>query len=320
MLIGAHVSPAGGVARAIARGEERGCRAIQIFNQSPRTWKPGAYSDADAAAFREAMAASSVDAVLIHAVYLLNCASEDRDIRAKSLASLASSLRAGAAIGATAVILHPGSAKAGDVGAALRRSGETIAEALRESEGCELHLENTAGTGATLGRSFSELQSLLEIAGGDDRLGVCLDSCHLLASGYDIRTDHGVDAVVREAGRTLGRTRIRSLHLNDSQTPLGSNRDRHANVGAGELGERGCAAFLSAPGLQRLPCVLETPGEKREGPARSEVELAMRLRERGLAARKRAKGAKGTRATPKAPGARVDKGTRGARGAARKPS
>ncbi len=231
------------------------------------------------------MAASPIDAVLIHAVYLLNCASEDADIRAKSLASLTNSLRVGAAIGASAVILHPGSAKTGDVGEAIDRAGAAIGEALAESEGCELHLENTAGAGGTLGRSIDELAALIERAGGGERLGVCLDSCHLFASGYDIRTPRGMAAVVREAGRKLGRERIRSLHLNDSQTPLGSNRDRHANVGAGELGEEGCAAFLSARGLQRLACVLETPGENREGASREEVALAVALRERGLAAR-----------------------------------
>jgi deoxyribonuclease IV len=285
MLIGAHVSPAGGLARAIERGVQRGCRAIQIFNQSPRMWRPTAHGAEDFAAFREAMAASPIDAVLIHAVYLLNCASEDAEIRAKSLASLTHSLRVGAAIGASGVILHPGSAKTGDVGAAIARAGETIGEALSESEGCELHLENTAGAGGTLGRSLQELALLLEASGGGDRMGVCLDSCHLFASGYDIRTPAGMGALVREARRELGRGRIRSLHLNDSQTPLGSNRDRHANVGAGELGEPGCSAFLSAAGLQRLPCVLETPGESREGASRGEVALAMELRERGLAAR-----------------------------------
>jgi deoxyribonuclease-4 len=285
MLIGAHVSPAGGLPKAIARGTERDCRAIQIFNQSPRMWKPTVYRDEDVAAFREAMAASEIDAVLIHAVYLINCASDDPDIRAKSLASLTHSLRVGHAIGAAGVVLHPGSAKTGDVGEAIARAGETIGEALAESEGCELHLEDTAGAGGTLGRSFDELARLLEGAGAGARLGVCLDSCHLFASGYDIRTATGVTGVLREATRKLGRGRVRSLHLNDSQTPLGSNRDRHANIGTGELGEDGCAAFLSAPGLQRLPCVLETPGVNREGPPREEVLLAMELRERGIAAR-----------------------------------
>jgi len=287
MLIGAHVSPAGGLAKAIERGEERGCEAIQIFNQSPRMWRPTSYGEEDFAAFAEAMRDSQIGAVLIHAVYLLNCASDDADIRAKSLTSLTHSLRVGQAIGACGVVLHPGSAKTGDVGEAIARAGETIAQALADSEGCELHLEDTAGAGGTLGRSFEELAQLLDAAGGDERLGVCLDSCHLLASGYDIRTVDGMSSVLRECTRKLGRGRVRSLHLNDSQTPLGSNRDRHANVGQGELGEQGCMAFLSAPGLQKLPCVLETPGENREGPSRAEIELAMELRERGLRARKR---------------------------------
>jgi deoxyribonuclease-4 len=249
-------------------------------------WKPTAYQEEDFARFREALAASPVDAVLIHAVYLLNCASEDRELCAKSLASLTHSLRVGHAIGA-AVVLHPGSALKGDVSKAIARAGATIARALADSDGAELHLENTAGTGGTLGRSFEELAALIEAAGGEPRLGVCLDSCHLLASGYDVRTPAGMDAVLRKARKVLGAGRIRSLHLNDSQTPLGSNRDRHANVGKGELGEQGCAAFLSAPGIQRLPCILETPGEKKEGPGAAEVAFAGALRERGLAARRR---------------------------------
>jgi deoxyribonuclease-4 len=291
MLIGAHVSPAGGLPKAVARGEERGCRAIQIFNQSPRMWRPTVYREEDVAAFREAIADSAIDAVLIHAVYLLNCASDDPDIRAKSLASLTHSLRVGRQIGAAGVVLHPGSAKTGHVGEAVARAGATIAEALAESEGCELHLENTAGAGGTLGRSFDELAALIEAAGdrgsSGARLGVCLDSCHLLASGYDIRTPAAMGSVLREATRKLGRGAIRSLHLNDSQTPLGSNRDRHANIGRGELGEAGCMAFLSVPGLQKLPCVLETPGSNREGASREEVAYAMKLHERGLRARKR---------------------------------
>ncbi|HEV3320035.1 MAG TPA: deoxyribonuclease IV [Solirubrobacteraceae bacterium] len=286
MLIGAHVSPAGGLPKAIERGVQRGCEAIQIFNQSPRMWRPTAYTEEDYAAFREAMDASPIGAVLIHAVYLLNCASDDPDIRAKSLASLTHSLRVGEAIGAAGVVLHPGSAKTGDVDAAIARAGQTIAQALADSEGCELHLENTAGAGGTLGRSFEELAGLLDAAGGSERVGVCLDSCHLLASGYDIRTAAGMSSVQRECTRALGRGRVRSLHLNDSQTPLGSGRDRHANVGTGELGEEGCVAFLSAPGLQKLPCVLETPGENREGPAREEIALAMKLHEQGQRARK----------------------------------
>ncbi|HEY2141609.1 MAG TPA: deoxyribonuclease IV [Solirubrobacteraceae bacterium] len=285
MLIGAHVSPAGGLPKAIERGVERGCRAIQIFNQSPRMWRPTVYRDEDVVAFREAMASSPIEAVLIHAVYLLNCASDDPDLRAKSLASLTHSLRVGGEIGACGVVLHPGSAKTGDVPSAIARAGETIREALSDSEGCPLHLENTAGTGGTLGRSIEELAALLDACDGDERVGVCLDSCHLLASGYDIRTAAGVDETLSEVAGTIGIERIGSLHLNDSQTPLGSNRDRHANVGDGELGEEGCAAFLSAPALEHLPCVLETPGKDRGGPSKQEIALTMRLREQGVKAR-----------------------------------
>lgn len=287
MLIGAHVSPAGGLPKAIARGTERGCEAIQIFNQSPRMWRPTAYDEDDFAAFRDAMASSPISAVLIHAVYLLNCASEDEEIRDKTRTSLIQSLRVGAGIGAAGVVLHPGSAKQGDVGEAIGRAGTVIGEALAETDSCRLLLEDTAGAGGTLGRSFGELAELIDAAGGDRRLGVCLDSCHLLASGYDIRTPAGLGEVIDEFTREVGIKRLGALHLNDSQTPLGSNRDRHANIGTGELGESGCAAFLSEPRFETLPVVIETQGPERQGPTREEVELCFTLRKRGLASRRR---------------------------------
>jgi len=285
MLIGAHVSPAGGLAKAVERGTERGCRAIQIFNQSPRMWRPTAHSDETVAEFRAAMDSSEVDAVVIHAVYLLNCASEDPDIRAKTLTSLTSSLEFGRRIGAAGVVLHPGSAKQSSTEGAIARAGETIRAALEESEGCPLHLENTAGAGGTLGRSIPELARLIEAAGGDDRLGLCLDSCHLFASGHDVRTAAGIDAVIAQVREHVGIERLGSLHLNDSQTALGSNRDRHANLGEGEIGRRGIASFLAAPAFQGLACILETPGEDREGADATEVKLAERLLRQGLKAR-----------------------------------
>jgi deoxyribonuclease-4 len=282
MLIGAHVSPAGGPARAIERGVEKGCDAIQIFNQNPRAWKPTVYSDAQVADFRAAMGRSRVGALLIHAVYLLNPASDEKDFRDKTRASLIASLRAGDALGAHAVVLHPGSAKAGKVGPAIKRAGKVIAQALSESEGCPLHLENTAGAGGTLGRSFHELAHLIDAAGGSERLGVCLDSCHLLASGFDIRTEEGLAAVLDDCVELVGTDRLGSLHLNDSQAPLGSNRDRHADVGEGELGRRGCGVFLSEPRFEGLPLVLETPGPDGHGPDRSQITLTRRLRGQGL--------------------------------------
>jgi deoxyribonuclease-4 len=286
MLIGAHVSNAGGLVNAIARGEERGADAIQIFNQSPRMWRPTAYGDEDFAAFRKAMGSSRIKAVLIHAVYLLNCASEDREIREKSLRSLIQSLRVGEGIGATGVVLHPGSAKTGDVPKAIKRAGKVIQRAPKESDRCELHLEDTAGAGGTLGRSFEELGELFDAAGSDGRLGMCLDSCHLYASGYDISTREGLRATLKECERSVGIERLRSLHLNDSMVKLGSNRDRHAILGQGELGERGCAVFLSEPTFERLPCVLET-GKDGGAPSADDVALAFKLRKRGKANRAR---------------------------------
>ena len=285
MLIGAHVSPAGGPAKAIERGVEKGCDAIQIFNQNPRAWKPTVYSDAQVAAFREAMGASRIDALLIHAVYLLNAASDTKEFRDKTRASLIASLQAGDALGAHAVVLHPGSAKTGKVAPAIKRAGKVIAQALGESENCPLHLENTAGAGGTLGRTFEELADVIDAAGGSKRLGVCLDSCHLFASGYDIRTEEGLAEVIDDCVKTVGKGRVGSLHLNDSQTPLGSNRDRHACLGDGELGEEGCMAFLSEPRFEGLPVVMETPGPDRRGTSAEELRYAFGLRERGLAAR-----------------------------------
>jgi len=279
MLVGAHVSPAGGLVQALERGRERGCEAIQIFNQNPRAWKPREYPPSEIAAWHEAREDAGVRALLIHAVYLLNPASEKDEFRSKTLASLVSSLRAGAALGAAAVVLHPGSAlKGGDTEAAIPRAGTVIAEALAESEDCPLHLENTAGAGGTLGRSFGELSALLEAAEGDSRLGVCLDSCHLYASGYDVRTPEGLGGVLADFDARVGLDRLGSLHFNDSQTGLGSNRDRHADVGEGELGEAGARAWVREARFAGLPCVIETAGKDRGGPDAAQVGRLKALR------------------------------------------
>lgn len=287
MLIGAHVSPAGGPANAVTRGEERGCRSIQIFNQSPRMWKARVYSDDEVSAFHEAMKASyCVEALVIHAVYLLNCASEDPEIRGKSLESLKVALNAGAQLGAVGVVLHPGSAlkDGGPPEEAIKRAAEVIKEALKESETCPLLLEDTAGAGGTLGRSFEELAALIEGAGGGKRLGVCLDSCHLFASGYDVRTAESLRGVIDEFDKVVGCDRLGALHVNDSMTPLGSNRDRHTNLGDGEIGLEGMIAFLSEPRFEGLPVIFEGPGRLGKGVEAVDMAWAHDLRSRGLAA------------------------------------
>ena len=287
MLVGAHVSPAGGPARAVDRGVERGAEAIQFFNQSPRAWRSREYTEDEAAEFRETIAASSVEAAMIHAVYLINCASQDRTIRRKSLTALTIALRSGAALGVQGVVLHAGSALAGDVKRAITRAGKVIREALDDSEDCPLHLEDTAGSGGTLGRSFSELAALIEAAGGDRRLGLCLDSCHLYASGYDVRTADGLREVIDECDEIVGAGRLGSVHVNDSKTGLGSNVDRHAPLGEGELGAQGCAVFLSEPRFDGLPAIFEGPGVEGKAPSKADVDEMKRLRKRGLSARRR---------------------------------
>jgi deoxyribonuclease-4 len=285
MLIGAHVSTAGGLQNAVERGTERGCEAIQIFHQSPRAWRPTKFGPDDFAAFNEAFEASPLGSTVIHAVYLINTASPDPVISEKSLASLTHALRLGDAIGADGVVLHAGSRKRDPLDEAVARSGSLVREALAESESCPVLFENTAGTTGPLGRNFEELSQLVESAGAGDRIGICIDCCHLFASGYDIVEPGALSLVVDDLDREVGLDRLRSLHVNDSAVPQGANRDKHANVGEGEMGERGIATFLSEPRFEDLPAVLETPGPDKHGADRAEVQRARDLRAKGLARR-----------------------------------
>jgi deoxyribonuclease-4 len=284
MLVGGHVSTSGGLIKAYERGIEYGCEALQVFNQSPRMWKPTAWKDIDE--FRERMAGGPIKSVVIHAVYLINAASKDKEIRDKSLASLTQALRVGDAIGADGVVFHPGSTVGEPLDESIDRVGEAIRRVLGESESCPLLLEDTAGAGGTIGRDFHELAKLIELGGGGKRLGICLDSCHLFASGYDISTADKLKGVVDECDSILGLDRLRCLHVNDSMVALGSNRDRHEILPDGELGTRGLSAFLSEPRFEGLPALLETKLSAEQ------VAIAKELRKKGLAARKRRRKAK----------------------------
>jgi deoxyribonuclease-4 len=284
VLIGAHVSTSGGLVQAHRRGVETESDAIQIFNQSPRMWRPVVYKPEDIDEFNRLMQEGPVKAVVIHAVYLINPASDEDEIRTKSLASLIQALRLGHSIGATGVVIHPGALKGKPLEAGLRLAGDAFREALAESESCPLLLENTAGAGGTLGRSFGELHELIALAGGDARLGICLDSCHMFASGFEVRTEEALAEVIDECVSVVGLDRLRCLHVNDSKVPLGANRDRHAGFALGELGRDGLAVFLSEPRFDSLPALLET-GAAERAPLRDDVRLAKALREEGLAAR-----------------------------------
>jgi deoxyribonuclease-4 len=269
------------------RAVERGCEAMQVFNQSPRMWRPTRWKPDDVAEFLSLMKTSPVKSVTIHAVYLINPATKDREMRRKSAESLIHALRMGDEIRTDGVVLHPGSTVGEPHEEALPRVGEMLKHALAESEKCRLLLENTAGAGNTIGRSFEELRELIDLAGGDKRIGVCLDSCHMWATGFDISTAEKVGDVVEHFKKTVGIRRLRCLHVNDSMTALGSNRDRHAIPGEGEIGKRGCAAFLSEPAFEKLPALFEGPGTSGHAPDKVDVDTMKKLRAKGVRARKR---------------------------------
>ena len=287
MLVGAHVSTAGGLVQAHERAVERGCEAMQVWGQSPRQWRPTRWNPDDVAGFRELMADGPIKSIVIHAIYLINPASTDRDLRKKSADSLIHALRTGDEVGADGVVLHPGSARGEPNEEALPRVAELVKHALDESERCPLLFENTAGAGDTLGRSLEELDQLIKLCGRRKRIGLCLDSCHLFASGFDISTADKLADVIDRCVERVGLDRLRCLHANDSQTPLGSNRDRHAIPGAGEIGARGCAAFLSEPRFEKLPALFEGPGTSGHAPDKVDVDRMKELRRSGLRSRRR---------------------------------
>jgi deoxyribonuclease IV len=282
MLIGAHVSTAGGLRKTLERAEDTRSEAIQIFNQSPRMWRPTKYTDEDFAAFREGVESSPVEAVMIHMIYLINPATADKEMRMKALASLVHALRVGEGIGAIGVVVHPGALAKDTRANAKKRAISMLKEAIAETESCPIIYENTAGSPQLLGRDFDETAELIEQTGGPKRLGLCIDSCHLHATGYDVRTPEGVGALADEIDAKIGLKQLRAIHLNDSRDERGSNRDRHAPLGKGEIGRKGLRAFLSEPRFQSVPTVLEGPGLDGHATQRKDVQLARRLLREGL--------------------------------------
>src|SRR4051794_39746444 len=277
MLIGAHVSTGGGLLTAIERAKERRCEAIQVFNQSPRMWRPTRYSDDDFAAFRSAMDASRVQVAAIHSIYLINPAAKDKEMRKKSLESLTHALRVGDGIGALGVVVHPGALKEDTRANARKRAIALVKEALAQTERCPIIYENTAGSPQLLGLDFDETAELIDRTGGPKRLGLCIDSCHLHATGYDVRTPEGMKELVDEIDAKVGLKQLKLLHVNDSRDKRGSNRDRHAPIGKGEIARKGFRAFLGERRLQVVPAVLEGPGIDGHDVARKDVQLIRSL-------------------------------------------
>ena len=280
MEFGAHVSSSGGIDSAIDRIEAIGGNCLQVFTQSPRMWRPTNHKPESIERFKVRRREAGIGGVVCHALYLCNLAAPDDVIYEKSVQTMCTTVDAARAIGADGVIFHVGSHLGAGLEIGLGRAGAALARIL---ERCDAHtwllMENSAGTGATIGRSLEELAALLDRVDRHPRLGLCLDSCHLFASGYDVADPRAVAALVAELDARLGIDRLRALHVNDSATPLGSNRDRHANIGEGLIGE-GLGAFLAHPAFQHLAAYLEVPGVDRSGPNADELRKLRELHAR----------------------------------------
>jgi deoxyribonuclease-4 len=280
VLFGAHCS--GGIKKALDRGADMGAETVQLFAQSPRTWRFPKHDPEDLAAFRAKREEAGVPA-FVHALYLVNLAAPDDEIYRKSAETMRSTVDAACAIESEGVVFHVGS----HLGAGLETGLERVVPALADVlEHCNdrtwLLLENSAGAGGTIGRSLDELAVIFEALDRHERLGLCLDSCHLYVSGMDVTDAATLDALLEELDGRIGLERLRLLHANDAKAPLGSNRDRHDNIGAGVMGE-GLGVFLAHPKLQGLPVVLEVPGADGHGPNAEEIRKLRELHARASA-------------------------------------
>jgi deoxyribonuclease-4 len=278
VLFGAHCP--GGIKKAVDNADGMGADVVQLFVQSPRTWRFPNHDPADIERFRERRAETGLGGVLVHALYLVNLATPDKEMYKKSVDTMRSTVDAACAIEADGVVFHIGS----HLGAGFERGLKRVVPALEQvlercSDTTWLLMENSAGTGGTIGRSTEELATIFDALGRHERLGICLDSCHWFASGVDVSDRKALNAALKEVDALIGLDRLRALHANDSKEPLGSNRDRHANIGDGLIGE-GLGAFLSHRKLQKLPVVLEVPGEDGHGPNADEIRKLRELHRR----------------------------------------
>jgi deoxyribonuclease IV len=277
---GAHVSSSGGIDTAIDRIEAMGGDCVQVFTQSPRMWRPTAHTPESVERFHVRRAEAGIGGVVVHALYLCNLAAPDDVIYDKSVQALRTTVDAASAIGADGVIFHVGSHLGAGFEAGLERTAAALEQILERCAGDTwLLMENSAGSGATIGRSIDELAVLVDRLDRHPRLGLCLDSCHLYASGYDVTDPATVDALMAEVDATIGLDRVRALHINDSAAPLGSNLDRHANILEGLMGE-GLGAFLAHPAFQHLSTYLEVPGIEKKGPNPEEIRKLRELHAR----------------------------------------
>lgn len=264
MRIGLHCSTSGALANAARRALEVGANCLQIFSSSPRMWRAVMPPREQVEELRRLRAEHDLQPLLIHDSYLINLAAPDDGIRGKSIAAMRGELERAFAIGAEFLVIHPGSARQDPVEAGIERIVDSLRQAsrgMRPPDGFMLLLENTAGAGATIGRTMEELRELRERLAPalPFPVGYCLDTCHLFVSGYDVSTAEGLRDTVRQAREILGLERVPVIHANDSRGAFGSRLDRHANIGEGQIGLAGFRRILNHPELRRKAFVLETP-------------------------------------------------------------
>jgi len=285
VFFGAHVSSAGGIHKTLDRAAEMRAHAVQLFTQSPRMWRATNHDPANFEKFKERRAKLKIapGGVLAHALYLLNLAAPDDEIYEKSRAALRNTMAVACAIDADGVVFHVGSHLGAGMDVGMKRCVPALQEALELcTDTTWLLIEDSAGAGGTIGRSLDELVALFDACNGHERLGICLDTCHLYVSGIDITDREALDELLDQLDERIGLDRLRALHINDAKDPLGSNRDRHANIGEGVLGDD-LGVFLSHPKLQGLPAFLEVPGTDNEGPDAKQLRKVRRLHKKWVA-------------------------------------
>ena len=275
--LGAHVS-GGGLKGIPGKAVPIGCEGIQVFASSPQMWRPPSCKPEEAAAFRAACAAAGLGPVAVHAIYLVNPAAESDEHRGKTIISLVKTLEAAEMLGASVVVTHLGSSKGSTKAEALDRSCRTFAEILDQYQGpVRLLFETSAGAGETMGGTFDELGTMIRTLGAPANLGTCIDTAHIFTAGYDLRTADDLERTLETFDREVGFDKLGAVHLNDSKAPFGSNKDRHENIGDGEIGAEALGRFICHSALGETPLYLEVPGYSKEGPDRPNMERLFEL-------------------------------------------
>ena len=265
ILLGAHMSIAGGVSQALDRAASVGSNAVQVFTKNNRQWKGPPIDEDDVARWKEEMPAMKIKASVSHASYLINMASPKDDLWEKSWRAYQDEIERAHAYGIPHVVVHPGAHVDSGPEAGIARVASALNSMHENTPGCDdtmTLLELMAGQGTTLGRNFGELRQVIDQVDDKDRVAICVDTCHAFAAGYDITTDNGYEAMLEELDKELGLDALKVWHFNDSKGELGSHLDRHTHIGEGEIGKVGFARILNDARWDGIPMLLETPKEK----------------------------------------------------------